>query len=417
VSTLDPSDIASGDTIASAPAPASPARSLRLPRRDLTRLVGVALACFIVCLIAYVVLAVPGSWFPRAADRSWDANSLTLVRGTGTTEGGAVIVTGTDAGGIALVTATTDFRSSDYPGIAWNVAGLAETADVELLWRTDAHPDKINSRRIAVQNGRLLPLVVAGDSAWFGRITGLALAIRAPLAQPVRVFGVTAKPMGIPETIRDRLHDWFEFETWTGTSINTIVGGNDNQPLPLPAVLVIVLGISAVAIGLLRRLRPQSLRIAVPAVLAIYFVAGWFALDARWTWNLIRQEGATNARYGGKDTRDKHLASEDADLFAFIDKARPILPATPARIFIAADADYFRGRAAYHLYPHRVYADPQSDALPAASVFRPGDWLLVYHRRGLQYDRAHGRIRFEDGQTIDADVKLVEPGAALFRIR
>jgi hypothetical protein len=93
------------------------------------------------------------------------------------------------------------------------------------------------------------------------------------------------------------------------------------------------------------------------------------------------------------------------------------MPRTPVRLFIAADADYFRGRAAYHLYPHSVYFNPRDNALPPASAFHPGDWLLVFQRHGIQFDRTKGKLRWEGNQTVNAELKLLEPGAALFVIR
>ncbi len=93
------------------------------------------------------------------------------------------------------------------------------------------------------------------------------------------------------------------------------------------------------------------------------------------------------------------------------------MPASPARVFVAADADYFRGRAAYHLYPHNVYFSPRGNALPPASELHAGDWLLVYLRKGIQYDASQGKVRWDGNQTVSVELKLVEPGAALFLVR
>ena len=84
---------------------------------------------------------------------------------------------------------------------------------------------------------------------------------------------------------------------------------------------------------------------------------------------------------------------------------------------MAAEAHYFRGRGAYHLYPHNVYFDPWTNALPQPSQLRAGDYLVVYQRRGIQFDAAQGLLRW-DGESADrCRAALVEPGAALFRIR
>jgi hypothetical protein len=143
-------------------------------------------------------------------------------------------------------------------------------------------------------------------------------------------------------------------------------------------------------------------------------LAAWFVLDARWVANMARRLDTTAHRYAGKDSRDKHLAAEDGDLYAFIDKARSLLPKNPARIFVIADADFFRGRAAYHLYPHNVWFDPYRNAVPPADRLHAGDWLVVYQRKGVQYDAAQHRLRWDGGVTVPVELKLLDHGGALF---
>ena len=104
-------------------------------------------------------------------------------------------------------------------------------------------------------------------------------------------------------------------------------------------------------------------------------------------------------------------------MFAFIEKVRAKLPAPPARVFMVADAHYFRDRGAYHLYPYNVYFDPWTNSMPPASAVRSGDYLVVYHSRGVQYDASQQRLRWEDSASIDAELLLFDSGAALFRIR
>jgi hypothetical protein len=397
---------------------APPPRASTGIRRDALR-AGVLLAvALVVCIVVYLAWTTPGSWFPQASERTWPADKLALVRGTGGPAGGSLVVTAPDASDIALVSVVTDFRSADYPAIAWHVSGLAQDVDVQLLWKTDVEPDKLESVPIRVEGGRAVVTMVAGNPRWIGRVTGLALAIHGALPQPLVVQGVTAKPMGFPGIVRDRLHDWFAYEPWNGASINAIAGGEDYQPFPLPVLLALAVGLAGVAVAALARFRPSAFRVAVPAILASFFLCAWALLDARWTFNLFRQDRDTAARFGGKDAREKHLANEDADLYAFVQRALKLLPSSPTRIFIASDLDYFRGRAAYHLYPHRVYFDPRSNQLPAAQRLHRGDWLLVYRQRGIQFDRALGKLRWDGGrQIVDAQLKLVEPGAALFLVQ
>ena len=152
------------------------------------------------------------------------------------------------------------------------------------------------------------------------------------------------------------------------------------------------------------------------ATIAVALVA-WFVLDARWTFNLVREARATAARYAGKDADAKHLAGDDRDLFAFIEKARSQLPREPVRVFVVADADFFRGRAAYHLYPHNVWFDPYRNVVPPADQLHAGDWLVVYQRRGVQYDAARHSLRWDGGVTVPVELKLLDHGGALFVVR
>ena len=121
------------------------------------------------------------------------------------------------------------------------------------------------------------------------------------------------------------------------------------------------------------------------------------------------------ARYGDLDGRGKHLAAEDGELFAFIERVRAALPAKPARVFVVAEAPYFRGRAAYHLYPHNIFYDPARDVMPSREVVRAGDWLVVYQRRGVQYDAAARRLRWDGGPPVPAALEFAGDAGALFR--
>jgi hypothetical protein len=386
-------------------------------RRELIRLALVFAAAFAACLVIYLVLAVPASWFPSAATLAWGARDVEITRGSGRVVDDEVIVTSSDATGMTLVSVATDFRSTDYPAIAWIAIDLPEGADAYLLWQTDYATNRINSVPLRVESGRLLPASMLEEPPWIGRVKGVALAIKGQLPQPVRIRGVIAKPMGAAEVLGDRAAEWFAFEGWTGASINTVTGGADIQGLPLPLLLAASIALTLLVVLVAQRVRPGRLGTSAAAALVVCFVAAWLALDLRWMWNLARQAEVTAERYAGKSWRDKRLANEDGPLFDFAQKALDVLPKSPARIFVVADAHYFRGRAAYHLYPHSVFFDPRSNVMPSSADLRPGDWLLVFRRKGVQYDAKQQRLRWDDNQFASAELKLVGPGAGLFLIR
>lgn len=403
-----------------APAPAATAAAPAAPPAPDRRAIYIVAALFAFALVAllagYLAITVPDRWFGAARAKTFDAGTLAVAVGTGAIDEGALVVT-PDPSGTIIITVTVAFIAGDYPGIAWRVTGLPPGTEARLLWRSEARPGRTFTFAIPQEADRLAPVVVARDQNWIGPLNGLALALRLPTAEEVRISGVTADPMTLSSQLAGRLRDWTTFEAWSGASINTVVGGADLQELPLPVLLGLAVLIAAGAAVALARWRPAWVGAGLPLALVLVFMAAWLVLDARWQWNLARQVVVTGKTYAGKDWREKHLAAEDGPLFEFISKVRAKLPAAPARVFMAADAHYFRGRGAYHLYPHNVYFDPWTNTLPAAPALHSGDYIVVYQRRGIQYDAARGLLRWDGGPPIAAEALLVEPGAALFRIR
>jgi hypothetical protein len=400
--------------------PDEPQRALIIgdaPARPMRRaLLALAASCAVV-LLGYLAFAVPASWFPSAPVKQWGVRDLTLPRGAGGAANNELVVTGADSAGQIYVAVVTDLRARDYATIAWNARDVPADADVHFLWRTDYAPRKIFSMPVTVEAGRLLPVIVANNAGWLGHVTGIGLVFRGAVSQPFAISGAAARPSGAIGILQDRAREWLAFERWSGTSINTIAGGDDVQSLPLPLLVALSTVLAAGAMLAWRRFRPAAGTLDVAAAIAIMFAASWLVLDARWTWNLARQVQATIAQYGGKSWHDKHLAAEDGALFEFVDRARTELPAEPVRIFVASEATYFRERAAFHLYPHNVFANQQRNELPPPDRIKPGDWMLVYQRRGVQFDSSQGMLRWDGGAPVRAQMKLRGEGAALFVIQ
>jgi hypothetical protein len=367
-------------------------------------------------VLGYLALAAPGPWVGGARQLQWSARELSLTRGAGQLTRDALVLTAPDPARTVVVSLSTSFRSQDYPVIAWDATGMPEGVEAALLWYNDYQPSRVFTRTLTVEAGRIAPMMVARERNWVGRIGGLALVLRGSFAEPIIVRGAAAKPMTPAQVLGDRMNEWLAFEPWNGASINTLTGGADAQDLPLPVLLAAVAGIAALVYAVAARWKPMSPAPSLGVVIAAFFVAAWLILDARWQWNLFRQADITRQQYAGKSWRERHLAAEDGPLFAFIEKVRAKLPAPPARVFMVADAHYFRDRGAYHLYPYNVYFDPWRNTMPPPAAVRPGDYFVVYQRRGVQYDAAQQNLRWDGLAPVKAELVLVDAGAALFRI-
>src|SRR5512141_1945559 len=112
---VSPEHVPEAPTTAEPAAPAPPTSAVTtVPRHAAVSAATWFGAALLICLLAYVALTVPGSWFPGAATKRWAAGELSLARGSGTVVGGELVVTDADTSGIVLVSVNSDLRASDY---------------------------------------------------------------------------------------------------------------------------------------------------------------------------------------------------------------------------------------------------------------------------------------------------------------
>ena len=291
----------------------------------------------VITMLAYVATVTPGTWFPRQDPVAWSARQMALVRGAGRLVGDELIETSSGADGSVLISLETDLRSDQYPGIAWSAIDIPEGAAVRPLWRNDVPPGRLSTTKIIVESGRPLPAVLAGNPAWIGRIKGLALLVATRLDKPMHVRGVVAKPMGAFDVLGDRFRERRVDQR-----------GHRRCRSAGPAAACTRRGHRRadhwIWFGWTRMARHPVAWL--PFAIVGVFVAGSAILDARHTWNLVRQVADTAARYKGMDWREKHRAAEDGELCAFVEKARAAL--RPLTIIVAGGL----------LYPFVVFAFP-----------------------------------------------------------
>lgn len=398
----------------SGPATAGPANAAR--RSPVAMLAAIVLAFALgsaVALAAYVAIN-SGKWIGAGTPQTLDTATMSVPRGSAKRDG-ATLVAQAPANDVLIVALPTSFLARELSAVAWDVDDVPPGADVRLLFNTDYKPRAVQSRALVVEEGRVQPISLAGDPDWIGRITGLALAVRAPGAA-IRVRGVTVKPQTASQLIGDRAREWFRFEPWNGTSINSVTGGAQAQSLPLPVAVTIAALIALAALAVVRKLVSARMPRELVAIAAGLFVVGWAVLDLRWTVNLARQNAATLERYGGLDAEGRALAAEDGDLARFLEKAKAAMPVEPQRVVVLSSAHYYRGRAGWHLMPHRAMWAPTVDAAPAGGTLRTGDFLVVWQDTHARFDAGSGRLRFDNGVDLPAKLVLADGDGAVYAI-
>jgi len=369
-----------------------------------------------ICTLVYLAATVQGPWFSSAKTLHWTPRELSVTEGSAQLRPDGLAVRAFDTVHPVRVAITTSLRAADYPVIAWETTGVSDDLEVAVLWQNEYEPGRVFNQRLEVEAGRVQPVALFRNEKWIGRINGIALAVRGTFPEPMVIRGATAKTMSPREVLGDRFGEWIRFEPWNGSSINTLIGGADTQDLPMSFTFAVVFALAALIYFVFARWRPRSVGDWRPLIIVTMFLGAWFAVDARWLWNLGRQVYVTATLYAGKSWHERHLAADDRAVFAFIEKVREKLPPPPVRVFVVADEHYFRDRSAYHLYPYNVFFDPWQNTMPPASAVRAGDFLVVYQRRGVQYDASQQRLRWDGGPPVAAQMLLTDAGAAMFRI-
>jgi hypothetical protein len=374
-------------------------------------------ASAMICIFVYLAIAAQGAWLSSARTLYWTPADLSVTGGSAKVRPDGVAVRASDAVHPVRIAINTSLRATDYPVIAWETLGVSDDLEVAVLWQNEYEPGRVFNQRVDVEAGRVQPISLARNDKWVGRISGIALAARGDFSEPMVIRGASAKTMSPREVLGDRVAEWFKFEPWNGSSINTLIGGADTQDLPMSFTFAVIVAFAALIYFVFVRWRPQWVGGWRPVIIGAMFAGAWIALDARWMWNLARQVNTTAELYAGKSWHERHLAADDRAVFAFIEKVRAQLPPPPARVFVVADEHYFRDRSAYYLYPYNVFFDPWRNTMPPSSAVRPGDFMVVYQRRGVQYDAGQQRLRWEGGAPVAAELLLADAGAAVFRIR
>ncbi len=212
-------------------------------------------------------------------------------------------------------------------------------------------------------------------------------------------------------TLRARLggmwHDWITFRPWSQASINSHQATVHTWHGMVPTVLLGLLFITVGAAGFLRWRT---------GFLLWWMVACWLVLDLPWQWRLHEQLLVTKDRFAGVAAQKKPGLTNDAELWAFAERVRALLPAAGSRAFVASVSDYDGMRMAYYLYPLNVYWRRGGPELPASATVQEGDYIIVVQPSELSGDPESGHLVL-GGDRWKARPLLAAHGTVLFEAR
>jgi hypothetical protein len=290
------------------------------------------------------------------------------------------------------------FQSSDLGRLKLESGTIPADVEIALLWVRRTEPGQVHEQRLRVTRERHVATVLLDQNPeWRGEILMVALGVKGSSAESWRLDRLVLDAVSAKAVARGVMDDWLSFEKWDGRSINVVFGGRETQRLYLPIVVFIASLSTAVW------LRWRQVR----------FVVGWIALDLRWQAELTAKTRDTWATFAGLALDARHMEMEDADLYRTIGIVKNRLQGPLERIFVGSDVEYFRMRAAYHLYPHNVLPFGWYDGKP----LRSGDLVFLYQKADIRFDARDNALLWPDGSRTAVYPIYATTGAGLFRVK
>jgi hypothetical protein len=395
-----------------------PAEPLQVPVATPGQRVYWALSCWlaglVITFIGFVAWFHSGPWFANVEPRTFAGSDLKPVRGQVRNEGSVAIFERPAEDGNAIAAASLPpFDAASYRIVQVHTTGAYPAGGLQFVWRSQKGENTVRHAPVVSSGGRILPVTLTELDGWSGQVAGIGIIARGPLAAPLIVQSVELRPSSVWTTIDAMLSDWFEFEPWDGGSIHFMAGGNPSlvHPLSLFIGIAFLVGLALYLLTIMLGHTQFAPQVAIAIALL-----GWAAIDARWQWNLWKQLDLTRFQYAGKSWEDKRLAAEDGYLFEFTRAARKEIGATPAHIYVFSDDEYDRVRGAYHLYPLNVHVRPKIASLVPPELLKPGDVIVLYRKRGVQYVPAEKILRWDGNRQVRAQMLLYSVGNGVFRV-
>lgn len=346
---------------------------------------------------AGVTLTTP--WTPaRAQDLSQEALSSVLGGSSRATAAGMEV---SDLGDFdqALQSwrLTPPIAAGDYRWLRYRLANFPRTLELDLIVRTEAHPEDVSVQRLPWPEAGEGVFDLASLPAWQGKVIEIGFSeIDAggvlPPWQPFQPFVIGSARLESPSwsAAFERLaQDWFGYQPTALSQINVVHAGEHVVWRRSP-VFILALGVLGTLVGVVWLGGwPRSRVFAFAAMLVL---AAWLALDL----NGLQQWHARNqllrASFAGKPWSERAPLTADRDLQQSAGRIRQLLAAQPAgqHVLLWVPGSGQAVRLAWFLRPLNVSV--MSYTTPANRL-ADGTLLLVDNSdRQWHFDTRHSRL-------------------------
>ncbi len=290
-------------------------------------------------------------------------SELQVVNGRGESVDGILWLRAAPFSGNPAALAATPAVRQDAGAVARIRVDMAAAEHAErsfLVWTRSDSPRQVRRHRLQPVDGTAL-LRMDTVEGWQGVVTRVGILVQG-LDARVGVNELAFQPAP-PGSWRDRLaaawSEWRMAEGWSAHAINYIAGGRPDGLVSATTATALWLLLALALYALLVRLSPRAHAGLAPRVgLAVVVLVPWVSLDARWAWDLARQNLDTVQSFAGVAVADRSQGPRDREVMAFAREVRSILPAD-ARVVLSSrrgvSSDRYRARRlAYHLRPLNV---------------------------------------------------------------
>jgi hypothetical protein len=346
----------------------------------------------------------------------WEGDQIKVGMGTSIkSEKGLKIQAGAD-GRIFLSVAADGVTLDEFSAVKFEFHQPPPAGQFFVAWRIASGKDGMHPFVIPGASQGTVTVSMSAAADWMGAADVLGLGIKLAPFSAVGIQSISLSRSTFLGEAKERLHDWASLKPWTLSDINLYTGTRAFDQ-GLPPVLFFSRVLLAGLIGyLVYLLLTAGLRQFNWQIAGIIILACWIVLDLMWQVRLGLQVSETYARFGGKSSQEKLLASSDAPIVRFITRVKKSVDGETPRIFLASANDYGAMLSAYYIAPINTYWHRGGSELPARKFLSSGDYILLIAPFTTQYRPDRGLIRLPDSGRLPVELVLKEQMGVLLRV-